>query len=97
MDAVTGCDGQKRVFVLKSKRGILKRPIQKLYPLEVSSNEIEIVNDFRTKQKKRHCKNENVNKNDECILSDDSQNKCEENIVTTRSGRISRKPTRFSN
>lgn len=27
MDAITGCDGKNRVFVLKSRKGILKRPI----------------------------------------------------------------------
>ncbi|XP_070511633.1 uncharacterized protein [Cardiocondyla obscurior] len=40
---IPGRDGKERVFVLKTKSGICKRPIQRLYPLEIAPNEPNFV------------------------------------------------------
>ncbi|XP_070515357.1 uncharacterized protein [Cardiocondyla obscurior] len=43
MDAIPGKDGQEKVFILKTKNGLLKRPIQQIYPLEISFKKPEQV------------------------------------------------------
>jgi len=37
---IEGRDGVARVAVLKTKDGILKRPLQRIYPLEICSNDV---------------------------------------------------------
>lgn len=52
-DVIPGRDGTGRVVILKTKNGTLKRPIQRVYPLEVSQSEPEVTSYERTDQ----CKN----------------------------------------
>lgn len=102
---IMGRDFTPRVAILKTKNGMLKRPVQRIYPLEITS-EIEDTlsdkgKDFREKiaDKKVSCKNisstPNVKKTKKVIVKD-----CQNNIVVkpeikTRFGRISRKPDRM--
>ena len=44
-----GRDGNTRVFMLKTKNGVIKRPIQRIYPLEVSNSSGDIVSSLRDK------------------------------------------------
>lgn len=39
VNTVSGRDGENRLFVLKTKNGIIKRPVQRIHPLEISSQE----------------------------------------------------------
>ncbi|XP_043480434.1 uncharacterized protein LOC122510088 [Leptopilina heterotoma] len=95
VDSIAGRDNECRVFVLKTKKGILKRAIQRIYPLEVTSK--ETVNDLRAKRNEKQNKTDR-NKNVECVMNDNSQNECDKDeIVITRSGRISKKPIRYNN
>lgn len=95
MDVIPGRDGQERVFVLKTKKGLFKRPTQRVYPLEIEQGESE---DFskdlckRASSKKRSNKTNNCN-NDERLICE--QKDGDPKIVTTRSGRIVKKPDRF--
>lgn len=93
-DTIPGRDGKCRVFVLKIKNGTLKRPIQRIFPLEISEKFGEVTKNLREKAKL-------FDVIDKCTDSDNKENKdCtstgdESNVIVTRNGRISRKPQRF--
>lgn len=95
VDVIPGRDGQERVFVLKTKKGLVKRPTQRVYPLEIEQGESE---DFskdlckRASSKKRSNKTNNCN-NDERLICEQKDGDLK--IVTTRSGRVVKKPDRF--
>lgn len=83
---IEGRDGVVRVAVLKTKDGILKRPLQRIYPLEICSNDVN-GSDMREKV---------IN---QPILEEINQEKCEtktdyntKDIIKTQSGRIVKKP-----
>ena len=52
VDAFTGRDGKSRVYMLKTKNSILKPPLQRLYPLEVSIKNSDLTRDLRQKAKR---------------------------------------------
>ncbi|XP_070524564.1 uncharacterized protein [Cardiocondyla obscurior] len=85
-DAIPGRDGQERVFILKMKNGLLKRPIQQIYPLEISFEKPEQVVHLRD--------NSQCNlKSEDVELSDKTKSK--EIVTTTISGRTVQKPDRL--
>lgn len=80
-----------RVAILKTEKGTLKRPIQRIYPLELESRdnsivpiESETLKDVREKMKKK------VENPETC-----QPKKCEIEPVKTRSGRVSKQPDLF--
>ncbi|XP_076658275.1 uncharacterized protein LOC143362201 [Halictus rubicundus] len=86
-ELIGGRDGTVRVAILKTKDGILKRPIQRIYPLEIERSDIN-GKDMRE-----------VLLNEQTIRDGDNEKNREaqptyniENVVRTRSGRIIRKP-----
>lgn len=97
---IPGRDGQGRVVVLKTKNGVFKRPIQRVYPLEIPQDESGAVSDLRGKA---HC--EEVNNQ---INSGAEQSNSKNNVplvgkrqtddpknTTTRRGRVVKRPNRF--
>ena len=99
IDAIPGQDGNARVFMLKTKNGILKRAIQRLYPLEISHEDAELARSLSGKAKiRKHANDSNViatncrDKRNTSILNTENGNV---DNVTTRSGRVIQKPKRF--
>ncbi|XP_036140495.1 uncharacterized protein LOC118644872 [Monomorium pharaonis] len=94
VDAIPSRDGQERVFVLKTKNGLFKRAVQRIYPLEIVQEESR---DFS----KDLCKQRGFKKtSDRANCTSSEPPACEQKdhgsqIVTTRSGRISKKPMRL--
>ena len=95
-ELIKGRDHTSRVAILKTKDGKLKRPIQRIYPLEIHQNDINII-DLREKANKNKVKTKvnkvKVIKSNKSIKDIDSTVKsCEENdienTVKTRSGRV---------
>jgi len=76
-----GRDGAIRVATVKTTKGIVLRPVQRLYFLEVVENESE------KRSVNRHC----VDK------QSDSEMKPSEIPYNTRAGRLVKKPKRYSN
>ncbi|XP_011884110.1 PREDICTED: uncharacterized protein LOC105571256 [Vollenhovia emeryi] len=117
MNAIPGRDGQERVFVLKTEKGLFKRAVQRVYPLEIVQDEFEnSAKNLREKAsvigkssaktnnykatKRPDCEPSDGESND-CKPSDGESNdcepsECEPKTVTTRSGRVSRKPDYFN-
>ena len=112
VEAHTGRDGKSRVFTLKTKSGMIKRALQRIYPLEIGCKQSEISNyliDQASKIKKLRLKTKKLTKKDvhvvgsaESAITKNIENKqlneksnVDTSIVTTRSGRISKKPDRF--
>ncbi|XP_011698819.1 PREDICTED: uncharacterized protein LOC105456454 [Wasmannia auropunctata] len=100
IDVITGRDGQARVFILKTKNGVFKRPIQRVYPLEIPQETdaaIELCE--RANSEKRKDKVESNPKLDD-FKSNDTPLVCkskgdDSEVVTTRSGRVVKKPDRL--
>ena len=103
VDEIPGRDGKTRVFMLKTKNGVMKRPLQRIYPLEISVSE-QIVSDLKEKASFKEIKNVRV-KNDDLEEKDLSESS-ERSIVigesdhtepvTTRSGRQIKRPVRYN-
>lgn len=83
---IEGRDGVIRVAVLKTKDGILKRPLQRIYPLEICSDDMN-GNDMREKVIEQSVSDDINEKN--CEPKTDCNT---EEIKKTRSGRIVKKP-----
>jgi len=95
-DVIVGRDGQKRICVLKTKNGLFKRPIQRIYPLEVTHDEESehVVKRLRKQASQRISSNKETNcKSDKQQIEERKGD--EPKIVTTRSGRIVKKPDRY--
>lgn len=103
-ELITGRDGKVRVCLLKTKNGLMRRAIQSIYPLEIPTHPHGETRDLRQRAKniepkivskrEKPCTNECNKKND---TDYDENCKLEiENNVTTRSGRICKKPQRFA-
>ncbi|XP_011869354.1 PREDICTED: uncharacterized protein LOC105562849 [Vollenhovia emeryi] len=94
MDVIPGRDGQIRVVVLKIKNSLLRRPVQRVYPLEISHEESE---DFAKYLGKRaspdRLSDETKGCNDKKIVHEHKSD--EPKIVTTRSGRVIKEPERY--
>ncbi|XP_015433580.1 PREDICTED: uncharacterized protein LOC107189534 [Dufourea novaeangliae] len=88
MEVIRGKDGNVRVVRVKTPRGELMRPVQRLYPLEVSNNE-------RSAMLPRSSIPCNVTPEPETVMdnSNDAISPCKQFV--TRSGRISREPDRL--
>ncbi|OXA49135.1 hypothetical protein Fcan01_15989 [Folsomia candida] len=86
MELIPGKDGVCRVANVKTSKGTLKRPLQRLYPLEIASPKAAALPISRpsldSKQKKQVQNKPEVDTIDEEIV--------------TKSGRISKKPVRYS-
>ncbi|OXA52865.1 Pro-Pol polyprotein [Folsomia candida] len=86
MELIPGKDGVCRVANVKTSKGTLKRPLQRLYPLEIASPKAAALPISRpsldSKKKKQVQNKPEVNTIDEEIV--------------TKSGRISKKPVRYS-
>ncbi|XP_017881150.1 uncharacterized protein LOC108625564 [Ceratina calcarata] len=83
---IEGRDGVVRVAILKTKDGILNRPLQRIYPLEIESNTV-------------HENETNEIVTDKTIPKSVSEERCEpkvsgnaDKVLQTRSGRIIKKP-----
>lgn len=88
IEVIPGRDSQNRIFVSKTKNGLLKRPLQRIYPLEIEQRE-DIVKNVGISErifKKPSAKIKHCN-----IKREESDSK----TVTTRSRRVNKKPHRF--
>lgn len=83
---IEGRDGVIRVAVLKTKDGILKRPLQRIYPLEICSDDMN-GNDMREKVIEQSVSDDINEKNCEPKTNCNTKE-----IIKTRSGRIVKKP-----
>lgn len=96
VDVIPGRDGKSRVFLLKTKNGVLKRPIQRIYPLEICQKDVELKENYREKLKEniaeKKVKPKTRKHNDEINLEPAIM---QSKIVTTRSGRRSKAPEYF--
>ena len=89
---IKGQDGVARVFILKTAHGVLKRPIQRLYPLEIMQKDSEIAEILTKKATSK--KGDPKTTVDVCK----PQAKISKpKVVTTKSGRIVKKPARLEN
>lgn len=95
---IPGRDGLSRLLVLKTKSGVLKRPIQRVYPLEIAREEIEL--------NKNLCKTANLKKSsvktDKRVFNDngdknlvDKQKDEDPDVVVSRSDLVIEKPDRL--
>ncbi|XP_043465345.1 uncharacterized protein LOC122500470 [Leptopilina heterotoma] len=85
-----GRDGQIRVCLIKTKNGLFKRPVQRIYPLETPIGENEpCIKSIKCEPL--------VDQVDDLLEAKENSNKSFQNneIVTTKSGRISKKPDRL--
>jgi len=96
VDLIAGRDGQKRVCVLKTKNGLFKRPIQRIYPLEVAHDEEleDVVKELRKQASRRISSNKGTNCNSDKQQIEEQKDD-EPKIVTTKSGRVVKKPDRY--
>lgn len=53
VDTIPGRDNQVRVLILKTKNGLLKRPIQRVYPLEITLEEADVAKDLNERAKNK--------------------------------------------
>ena len=84
---ILGRDGVVRVAILKTKDGRLKRPIQRIYPLEINNDNVE----------EREILHEKiVDKRTGNLLTPESQENQNIKEVKTRSGRVIRKPNFYN-
>lgn len=98
-----GRDNTPRVAILKTATGILKRPVQRIFPLEMnnttSDNDVDNAKDFQEKVDKtpkvhivkttESVGHQTIVKNDKTIVPSDQDH------VKTRSGRITKKVMPF--
>lgn len=100
-DLLKGKDGVVRVVVLKAKEGIYKRPIQRIYPLEMVDKSAEEIVIARQKmpEKESDSKVNWLNVCKEVRKSDEKVNECKSvehcAPLKTRSGRVIKKPNYF--
>lgn len=85
IDVILGRDGIARVFILKTKDGIFKRPVQRVYPLEVEREDSENLT-------KKLMSNKRVNSEKDTDTTEHCKGQTK--YVTTRSGRVIKKPDR---
>lgn len=90
---ILGRDNTPRVAILKTKKGTSKRPVQRIYPLEISSVQGNFDEEFREKLK--IVKPVRIVKSKKCIADKKSKNDESETEIITRSGRIVKKPDRL--
>ena len=90
-DLIVGIDGNVRVVRLKTANGELIRPIQRVYPLEVSDPDTPI---DESKNCARDCK-PNMSKMNEIQTSERNVTDDGENVRITRSGRVVKQPERL--
>ncbi|KAL7290902.1 hypothetical protein TKK_0015632 [Trichogramma kaykai] len=111
IEAFPGADGTSRVFMVKTKQGVLKRPIQRLYPLEVPTEPTGLSSRLHNESKqaviessKEHTiKIQNKNlielepENQDVKSDDSSVHDLEQNIpiCVTSSGRRIKRPQRL--
>ncbi|XP_051160117.1 uncharacterized protein LOC127280858 [Leptopilina boulardi] len=96
---IDGRDGKIRTCILKTKNGTIKRPIQRIYPLEIHQDNAGKVKESydrnlsynRNKDSNKHCQTTNTVKG---VRETDCLDK--EREITTRSGRIVKLPDRAS-
>jgi len=96
VDVIAGRDGQKRVCVLKTKNGLFKKPIQRIYPLEVTHDEESehVVKKLRKQASRRISSNKGTNcKSNKQRIEEREDD--EPKTVTTRSERVVKKPDRY--
>jgi len=97
MSMIPGRDGLIRVLILKTEKGVLKRPIQRVYPLEIARQELNINRELHEKANpeefNKDIKEDNFEKKPIEHFVDKPENR--ETNVTTKSGRIVRKPERL--
>ncbi|XP_076278392.1 uncharacterized protein LOC143208144 [Lasioglossum baleicum] len=99
VDKFISRDGESRVFMLKTKTGILKRPVQRVYPLEIPREETAFAENLRARAQLDKCGNKPDCKpvqtsNSSKQKRSEAQN-CEQYVKTTRGGRIVKKPERL--
>jgi hypothetical protein len=100
LELIPGKDGNIRVAKVKTKTGILLRPLPRLYPLEVPCEEVPISAEVKDYAKEL---NQNGGPDQELEEEEDSESEMTLNqlreevepVVTTRSGRNVKKPQRF--
>ncbi|XP_051160007.1 uncharacterized protein LOC127280786 [Leptopilina boulardi] len=98
-EIIEGRDGQVRVCLIKTKNGLFKRPVQRIYSLELSASD-EFVRDLNEcvplieRMDNLLEAKENSNKSIESVNLNDDHSGLDK-IVTTKSGRISKKPERL--
>lgn len=95
---IPGRDGIIRVCLIRTKNGELTRTIQKLYPLETEVNRKKFVNKLQKSVKVKHVdvedlkvKRQNVPTRQKCNKNTIIDNEDEPKIVTTISGRVSKR------
>lgn len=81
----------EKYSILKTKNGIIKRPIQRLYPLEIHQDNNSISDDNSAKDEIKRDESYDVIKS----IFDNSNSENKVKVITTRSGRVSRKPERM--
>lgn len=105
VEVIAGRDGNARVYILKTKNGLLKRAIQRIYPLEIDQNN-SIFEDLNTKAKDKtpekilsksdlKMKCARIEKTKDCNAKNELNLENKEKIVNTRSGRMIKKPSRY--
>lgn len=85
-------DNIPRVAIFKTGRGTPKRPVQRIYPLEISGVKENVDEEFR--EKLQMLKPVQTVKSKKCIAEEKRADKPEMEIKT-RSGRIIKKPSRM--
>ena len=103
VDLIVGRDGNTRVCILKTKNGLLKRPIQRVYPLEITIDDNDFVKDITDKFQdmknsviENNAKaNENPNAKRCSHKAKDSRSDNKEKVFKTRSGRTVQRRERF--
>ena len=81
-ELIQGRDGIARVAILKTKDGLLKRPLQRIYPLEISCDNTSEIDLMREKNKSLKNK----------VTIEDEKSEKIESVVKTRSGHVVKKP-----
>jgi hypothetical protein len=94
LEIIKGRDGAVRVAKVKTRKGILIRPIQRLYPMELSCDPHPVPLEVSESVKERGRKASADERASE-VLAHASASKMEENAVITKSGRASRNPQRL--
>lgn len=86
-----------RVALLRTQKGTCKRPIQRLYPLEINSvlENDKIDEDTERDLRKKVEKQTKLKKSSERVPIKDDKIECEAEPLKTRSGRVSKKPDFF--
>ena len=81
---------------MKTENGTLKRPIQRVYPLEVAQSEPELIKSMR----EQASETTNVMRKNDAIVDKsnvhDDEKKNDANIIKTRSGRVVKAPEKYN-